>query len=389
MQAPTDQRTDVSSSDQQLLKLRATVGSREEFSFRTGSGVHSSDRFRPAERCLLDVIYDVDPDDLLVVDANYGVLGVVPAGFGTNVVMTETSARATDRCRENARRNAVSDRVTVALTSSPAVVSDPVAVACIAPRPYAATDIISQRIADTLAILEPGGRLLIAGDPHSGIRRYKSRLETLCPDVTQVFERDGYRVFEAIRPPSFDPPELVSSQLLRPTVNSVSLTLVTRPGLFSASRLDSGTRALAEQLSLQNDDSVLDLCCGYGPLGVYAAQLTAEHVVMSDDDCVATTCARESAACSGVNDRVEVVTADGIRGVADHTFDRVLCNPPTHAGAPILHELMHGAREVLATDGTLHLVHHAGIDFDRYLAPYFDKVVADHAGEYRVACATR
>jgi 16S rRNA (guanine1207-N2)-methyltransferase len=65
-----------------------------------------------------------------------------------------------------------------------------------------------------------------------------------------------------------------------------------------------------------------------------------------------------------------VVTADCLEGVADRTFDRVLCNPPTHAGADVLAELFDGAHGVLAAAGRLEVVHHRALDLRRYLSRF-------------------
>lgn len=383
-----DQRPVAQTSDQQTLRLRANVGSTTEFAFRTDPGLHSPDEFRAAELCLLDVLHDADPDRLLVIDANYGVLGIVPASFGAHVTMIEHSARAAARCRGNARHNEIADRVSVELRDTPPTSAGPFDIACLAPRAYVPNVVVEQRMADAIRSLDPGGRFYLAAAPHAGLAAFEETLAALCGAVTRGSERDDQVVLEATRPAAYDAPTFVSPQVLRPTINGVSLTQVTRPGLFSAAKLDAGTRALAEHLELGTADRVLDLACGYGPLGVYTARVTGGPVTMTDDEYVATTCARESAARSGVDDRVTVVTANGVDGVTDREFDRVLCNPPTHAGAEVLHELMGGARDVLTDGGTVHLVHHAGIDFDRYLDPQFDRISGERVGAYRVVEAT-
>ena len=49
----------------------------------------------------------------------------------------------------------------------------------------------------------------------------------------------------------------------------------TDTGVFSKGELDMGSRILIETMSLRRGDRVLDLGCGYGPLGLVAADLVA------------------------------------------------------------------------------------------------------------------
>ena len=77
----------------------------------------------------------------------------------------------------------------------------------------------------------------------------------------------------------------------------------------------------------RDGERVLDLACGYGPVGVYAASVADCSVVLTDDCARATACARRTLTASGVKGKV--VTADCARSVAGQ-FDRILSNPPTH-----------------------------------------------------------
>ena len=138
--------------------------------------------------------------------------------------------------------------------------------------------------------------------------------------------------------------------------------MVTAPGLFSVGGPDDGTRLLAETAAIGDGERVLDLCCGYGLLGVYAGRVADCELWLTDDDCRAAACARQSL------DRADaartVVTADGTAGVDDRIFDTVLCNSTTHAGSGVRSDLFAGAERVLARDGRCWLVHHRSLDLD-------------------------
>ena len=58
---------------------------------------------------------------------------------------------------------------------------------------------------------------------------------------------------------------------------------VTASGVFSRTRIDPGTRLLIEFMILPEKGNVLDLGCGYGPVGIAAASFNPNlRVVMTD-----------------------------------------------------------------------------------------------------------
>lgn len=349
------------------LALSARVdGAPGTLRFRTADGVHAADELRPAELRLVEELWGAGHDRVLVPGANYGVVGTVLAHDDTVVTMTETSARAAALCEHNLRANGAT--ATVRCLADLGGLDGPFDAVAYAPRPDDPLAMGKQRLADALALLRPGGRCHVAGTDRGGLARYADCLRDLGADVTEESSGGDPRLVTATRPATVPDRSFVSPRALRPTVDGVTLDLRSLPGLFSASSLDGGTRLLLESLALADGDRVLDCCCGYAPVGVYAG-LTADcTVVCTDDDAVATACARRSLAASGVD--ATVVTADCLEGVADRAFDRVLCNPPTHAGDGVLAELCDGARDVLAPDGRLDLVHHRALSLDRHLGRF-------------------
>lgn len=367
------------------LMLESRVSdARPKYRFRTADGVVSKDSFRTAELALLESLWDRDLGRLLCPQANYGVTGVVLADAATEVAMTETSARAARLCERNATENGVEASVTV--TADFAATDRTFDAVAYAPKRYTPLAVGKQRVADALSVLPPEGSLYLAASVETGLTRFERELHDVAASVSTVFERDGYRILEATRPQYFDPPTYVTSRTIRPTVDGETLSLVTVPGLFAATGLDDGTRLLLETTTVADGDRVLDLACGYGPVGTYAARTADCEVWLSDDDAVATACAERSLRASGVEG--SVVTADCVEGVADRTFDKVLCNPPTHAGSGVLSELFAGAHDVLAPDGRLTLVHHRDLCLDEYLGPFGDLETRRTGDRHVVVTAT-
>ena len=101
-----------------------------------------------------------------------------------------------------------------------------------------------------------------------------------------------------------------------------TLTLRTRPGLFSPEHVDRGTLAMLSRAELRPGMRVMDLGCGCGVVGIVAA-----NVVLADVDPLAVQTARENAADNGVGN-VKIVLSDGFSAVDEAGFDLILSNPP-------------------------------------------------------------
>jgi 16S rRNA (guanine1207-N2)-methyltransferase len=353
------------------------------YRFRAADGVVSKDALRPAALALLERLWERDPGRLLCPEANSGVVGTVAAVRADRTVMTESSARAAALCERNAAENDAD--ATVRLRADLSRLDPTFDTVAYAPKGYAPLALGKRRVADALAALDPGGTLLLAGTARTGVDRYEATLSSLGARVERTGAGDC-DVLEATRPETVDPPTYVTPRRLDPTVDGTDCSLVAVPGVFAAGGLDHGTRLLAESVSVADGERVLDLCCGYGALGVYAATSADAAVTMTDDDRVATRCAECSRRASGV--AADVVTADCLEGVADRTFDRILSNPPTHAGSDVLAELLDGARDRLAADGRLDLVHHRSLDLREHLRGY-GSVERRREGEEHVVLRAR
>jgi len=338
------------------------------YRFRTRDGLHSTGEFRGETLLALDACWEHDLGELLVVQANYGVLAVVLAARADGVTMTESSARAAATCRTNVRENGVDAVVRTVARESELDGSFDTAV--YVPKPYTATEVGKGRLADALGRLEPDGTLFLAGRETAGLNRYRDCLREVGAGPESVASADGAELLRARRPATFDPPTYVERRTQSTSVAGTDLQLVTEPGLFAAGGLDDGTRLLLESTAATDDERVLDLCCGCGPIGACAG-LTADcSVTLTDDDARATACARETLARNGVD--ATVVTADATDGVRDGTFDLVLSNPPTHAGSGVLAALFDGAADVLARDGRFAFVHHRELDLSPHLGAFGD-----------------
>jgi len=134
------------------------------------------------------------------------------------------------------------------------------------------------------------------------------------------------------------------------------LGFVVDTGIFSSHGLDPGTALLIENLTLRPTDRVLDLGCGWGPVGVAAAKSVREgHVVMTDVNRRATRLARENLERNRVHN-AEVRVGSLFAPVAGERFDVIATNPPFHAGRPLVLTILTEAPDHLTPDGRLVIV---------------------------------
>lgn len=118
--------------------------------------------------------------------------------------------------------------------------------------------------------------------------------------------------------------------MLNIRINGIDLNYNTSPGLFSPDAPDSGTCAMLACVNITPADKVLDLGCGYGLVGIYAAKITGgDKVTMTDIDVEAVNIAKQNAALNNVPD-IRIIQSDGFNNIDDTGFNIILSNPPYH-----------------------------------------------------------
>ena len=115
------------------------------------------------------------------------------------------------------------------------------------------------------------------------------------------------------------------------------ITCTTDAGVFSRDGLDMGTRILLEALPALRG-RVLDLGCGWGPVGVAVGKKYPDaEIVMSDVNRRAVDLARRNLAANGIKNAA-AVCGDGLEAVTG-AFDAILLNPPIRAGKAVIYRL--------------------------------------------------
>jgi SAM-dependent methyltransferase len=141
--------------------------------------------------------------------------------------------------------------------------------------------------------------------------------------------------------------------------HGVGVELVALEGVFAGAGVDAGTRHLLRWLAADRyttASTVLDLGCGYGPLGLWlAAAAPHRRVLAADRDARALEAARLGAAANGLTARVGTVASLGYDGTPG-PFDLVVSNVPAKIGSAGLAHVVLDAVHHLHPGGSVAVV---------------------------------
>ncbi|MCW3986451.1 MAG: class I SAM-dependent methyltransferase [Candidatus Bathyarchaeota archaeon] len=155
--------------------------------------------------------------------------------------------------------------------------------------------------------------------------------------------------------------------LIRTHLRGHFFEFLTSSSVFSKRRIDLGTRLLIESMILPKKGYVLDLGCGYGPVGIAAATFNSDlHVIMADVNERAVWLAKENAKRNRV-DNVEIRHGFLYEPVENAKFAAILCNPPVSAGMQIVSPIITDAPKHLRENAVFQMVVRSKIGGKRLL----------------------
>lgn len=137
-----------------------------------------------------------------------------------------------------------------------------------------------------------------------------------------------------------------------------TFTFETDAGVFSKSEVDFGSRVLIDAFEIPKVEGVvLDVGCGYGPIGLSIAKVNPEReVLMMDINTRAIGLSQKNAQLNGVQN-VRVFESDGLSAVEAGTqAAAILTNPPIRAGKETIFRFYDQAYELLVENGELWVV---------------------------------
>lgn len=144
--------------------------------------------------------------------------------------------------------------------------------------------------------------------------------------------------------------------IIKANLRGRNLQFLTSTSVFSKRKIDLGTSVLIDAMVLPEAGAVLDIGCGYGPVGITAATLNSKlKVVMTDVNMRAVRLAKQNLQANHIRN-AEVRYGHLYEPVEGLRFDCVLSNPPVSAGMDVVNAIIEGAPKVLNAGGSFQMV---------------------------------
>ncbi|NQJ67782.1 class I SAM-dependent methyltransferase [Streptococcus suis] len=140
---------------------------------------------------------------------------------------------------------------------------------------------------------------------------------------------------------------------IRVSLLDTQMSFLTDAGVFSKKMVDYGSQVLLKSLDVAKGKTLLDVGCGYGPLGLTLAKVYDLNVTLIDVNSRALELAEKNAEKNGVS---ATIFQSDVYEAVEGSFDYVISNPPIRAGKSVVHEVIAGAKEHLVDGGSLTIV---------------------------------
>ena len=172
-------------------------------------------------------------------------------------------------------------------------------------------------------------------------------------------------------------------------INGIELVFETANTSFSPLGVDKGTLAMLSIVDLSPSDKLLDLGCGYGVVGIYAAKLIGEqNVVMLDNDPDYVNYAKKNAGLNGVAG-ISVILSNGFDDLHETDFSMILCNPPYHTDFSVPKHFIEKGFNRLMTGGKMYVVTKRKDWYKNKLSAIFGGVKLNVINDYYVFCSEK
>jgi 16S rRNA (guanine1207-N2)-methyltransferase len=236
-------------------------------------------------------------------------------------------------------------------------------------------------------VLRPRGTLLVLS-PHKPDALFPPLLKKVFGRVSDL-PQPGGSVFACQRDPERQRPRRRHEVVIQAKLGDhPPLRFATQPGVFTYGRFDDGARALLEAAEVRPGDRVLDLGCGCGTNGVFAAQRAGPEgeVYFVDSNVRAVALAERNARENGVT-RFTAVATPRLEGVPEKHFDVILSNPPYFAQESIARLFVERGTSLLKPGGRFYLVTRQPTAIAEMLGELYREVAVEERRGYAVFVA--
>lgn len=131
----------------------------------------------------------------------------------------------------------------------------------------------------------------------------------------------------------------------------------TDSGVFSKSTVDYGSRVLLQAFSWEKlpQGKILEIGCGYGPIGLAVAYASNRQVEMTDVNERAVDLVERNAVKNQI-ENVDIHLSDIYTDVHEKEYAAIVSNPPIRAGKKVVHQIIEEGYYYLQEAGTLTIV---------------------------------
>ena len=138
-------------------------------------------------------------------------------------------------------------------------------------------------------------------------------------------------------------------------INGCEFKFKTDNGVFSKGELDYGTEILIKTILKEDiNGRVLDLGCGYGPIGIIINKLKNCCVDMVDVNKRGVHLTKLNIKDNNL-DNINCFVSDGFESI-NNKYDVIISNPPIRIGKEKLYKLIIDCKNYLIDDGKIYLV---------------------------------
>lgn len=142
------------------------------------------------------------------------------------------------------------------------------------------------------------------------------------------------------------------------TIGPLVCFFKTASGMFSLDHVDIGSAVLIKYAHVEPNWHILDLGCGYGPVGIFLKKKEPSlKVTFSDINERATEYAMKNVMRNKLDHKdIKIKTGEGFSQVEGMEFDAIYLNPPHSAGKKLCLSLIEQAKDYLKVGGSLQIV---------------------------------
>ena len=154
-------------------------------------------------------------------------------------------------------------------------------------------------------------------------------------------------------------PKVTSRELsIQAKMRGMEWTFISDAGVFSKTGIDFGTRLLIETIEITDGDTILDLGCGYGVVGVVLGTETPKGTItFTDINERAVMLARKNCQRHQIKN-ASFFVSDGFRELPNQKFNHIVLNPPIRAGKAKIYSMFDDAAGYLESAGAFWIVIH-------------------------------